>query len=588
LFCLPFAFCLAEASAADQRFPADPVEQLRQVLKVPIRNPLQYPERLTARQREADKHIQALHRLGDLRRALMLQEWRDSEQEVDDRIRETDRALRAEVAQKFRQAARDTLEQGDPTSRLAVVNMLSEMGVSVRGVGTRAGVTRELTAALAALVKDKDPAVRTAAARALGKINPAPDEAVPALDSLLQADEVALRRAAADALVNLVRTVYQLYRGKNVTGVEATRDEVIQLAAAVVPVAGRGVGDADPAVRRLSIEAIQQAAFVLGELVPQLDPFQDLAGIARKQVADERAVLDEFQQQTQDLLRLAGVLSEHVPALGRALSDPDPAIRLISARALEDLGQARLKLRRPGNAAVPARGPQAAARPQGVQLAAAQEVPVKPAGPDPLLEGLRGVVGQLAARVTDKDVRVRLAVVETLEMLEEHAAPAAPALIKALADRDLFVRWAAARTLGKTGPVEAATAVPALIRLVGDPDLDVRIATAGTLQRYGPAAKEAIPALTKAVQTGDAEIRVAAIQALEAIGTAAQPAIPTLINALAHPDVRVRREAAIFLGKFGPDAKDSADTLRRLLDDPDEEVRKAASDALVNVLQPPK
>ena len=55
----------------------------------------------------------------------------------------------------------------------------------------------------------------------------------------------------------------------------------------------------------------------------------------------------------------------------------------------------------------------------------------------------------LAAGLMDPNPRSRLAAVEALETLGDAARPVAPALVRSLQDPDRFVRWAAARTLGK-------------------------------------------------------------------------------------------------------------------------------------------
>src|SRR5208282_3852817 len=112
------------------------------------------------------------------------------------------------------------------------------------------------------------------------------------------------------------------------------------------------------------------------------------------------------------------------------------------------------------------------------------------------------------------NLEARLAAVGALEMMGQAARPAVPALVRALGDPSPFMRWAAARTLGKLGPIDVSVTVPALVRLLCDRDFDVVLAGATALARYGPAAKDAVPALARAIATSDAEARVAAIQAL--------------------------------------------------------------------------
>ena len=58
--------------------------------------------------------------------------------------------------------------------------------VDVRGIGgSWGGAMRPLTPAVASLLKDRDEAVRVAAAEALGRINPEADIAIPALSRAL-------------------------------------------------------------------------------------------------------------------------------------------------------------------------------------------------------------------------------------------------------------------------------------------------------------------------------------------------------------------------------------------------------------------
>ncbi len=203
---------------------------------------------------------------------------------------------------------------------------------------------------------------------------------------------------------------------------------------------------------------------------------------------------------------------------------------------------------------------------------------------DPLLKGLRSALPGLAAGLKDRDVRIRLASLDVLEEMGPDAAPVASAVLEATHDPNLFVRWAAARTIGKLGPVEVKRGVSELARLISDEDLDVRAIAAHGLERYGPAARAAVPALTRAVNVGDSEIRVGVMRALDGIGPDAKSAIPAISRALSHSDYRVRRTAAEVLGHFGPLAKSAEPALRRALSDNEPDVRQAASDALLSIV----
>src|SRR5439155_18365136 len=82
---------------------------------------------------------------------------------------------------------------------------------------------------------------------------------------------------------------------------------------------------------------------------------------------------------------------------------------------------------------------------------AANQKPARPASSDPLLDCLQTLLPALANAVADPSAQVRLQAVEALETIGPDAAPDTPALEGALSDRNLFVRWAAARALGKIG-----------------------------------------------------------------------------------------------------------------------------------------
>jgi HEAT repeat protein len=206
------------------------------------------------------------------------------------------------------------------------------------------------------------------------------------------------------------------------------------------------------------------------------------------------------------------------------------------------------------------------------------------ANTDPLRRGLLEAMPALANRaVSDPLIRIRLSAFDALDPLDRDLAPVVPVLVRAMADCNKFVRWAAARTVGKAGPVYTDLTVPPLVRLLSDIDLDVEIAAAATLGGYGPVASAAVPALAQAALKGDSERRVAAIHALAAMGADAIPAIPALVEALNNNDARVLRAAADALGPMGPEAKAAIPGLEKRLNDTDPEVRKAVADALLAI-----
>jgi hypothetical protein len=107
--------------------------------------------------------------------------------------------------------------------------------------------------------------------------------------------------------------------------------------------------------------------------------------------------------------------------------------------------------------------------------------------------------------------KARRGAARVLGQVRPVAEPIVTALVTALADRDAFVRLAAAQALQGIG----AEAVPALIRAWGGADADYRNALAATVGMLGPCAKQAIPLLTKALEDG--ALRQSAADALARI-----------------------------------------------------------------------
>lgn len=558
--------------ARPEPFPQDQVEALRQALRSGVRDPLNADE-LSFRKANLKRRIKELRSLGDLSQALGLQEWRDEDRDVG--IRDLDRLIREEVAKRLAKDVRAVLQDGDLDSRLAAVALIGEMGVTVRGVGTRTGYAREFGPDLARLVNEGPPMLRAAAARTLGQINPDPEPAAKTLGGRFAAtatlDE---RRAAAEGLVGMIHGISLLAKGRSTTGVEATSGEVILTGTAAVTAAGKGLNDPDADVRRNCLEAMKTAGTALADLIVEPRSPQEFPPEGRKLSEEERKDIEAYKAQVkeerEERMPLVRALSGQTTTVARALADSEPPVCIAACAALEELATSHFRLAR---------------RAASLDKLGDKDAAGKKAA-DTLLPGLREAVPGLATVLTHKEVRVRLAALYALETLEAEAAPAAPALVKALDDGDPFVRWGAARALGKMGPHGGASAVIGLTRKLDDDNGDVRLTAVAALARYGPVAKGAVPALGK-VASGtetETEVRLLAIQALVEVGTDAQPAIPDLITALSASDAPVRRATARLLGKFGSIARPAVEPLRKALGDADAEVRQEAAVALLNIV----
>jgi HEAT repeat protein len=593
--------CALHGAPAAGPYAPDAVEELRNALKITVRDSANRDE-LQYRKDLLEKRVKALT-LGDIRRALLLNEWRD--EDSDEAVAAVDRPIKEALINRLVKGLRGVLTRGSTAAKLAAIAQVSEIGTTLKAIGGRRGLASELAPDLAKQTERGDPLLREAAAKALGNIIPDPKAATAALGSLLIDGTVGERRAAADGLAGLLRTLYRLTKGSKTTqGVQVIPDEVARTATAVVPAAAPGLGDPDLLVRKLCLEALQLAGNLLTDLVTN-PRRQEFPPADRKVTKEEREEIAVYRKEVEDerrmVLPLARALNAEAGAVARALTDPVPEIRYLAALALEDMGYARLKLLRKA-ASVPAeqppdkddkeaklrRGHRDPFRQVAATEAVAQEkLPVKPkelGGDDPFRSGLivKGLP-LLTARLFDPNVRVRLTALDALEPLGPDAAPAVTSLARSLLDPDRFVRWASARVLMKVGPYETDLTVPVLAKLLCDIDLDVRRAAEATLGSFGPSAAAAVPALAAAALSGDEEQRIDALHSLEAIGAKAHSAIPSMAAALADGDARVREAAAQTLGAFGPAAKAAIPALERAVFDKSDAVRKAASDALLSI-----
>jgi HEAT repeat protein len=383
------------------------------------------------------------------------------------------------------------------------------------------------------------------------------------------------RRAAAGALPNMVRVVVQL----SATSASSARapaelKDIIAVCKAIAPLAGRTLNDSDVEVRRLGAEALEQAGSTLASRAPQRRTSEDATAVADREL---------LTPGTPELSSLQQAIAEQLQPMARGAGDSDATVRIRVRHALEMFAGARQRMQHMSEALPPPAPKGAAAFPARTAIRVAwTQAPVR-AIPDKVEEELQATVFTLIKGLSDPDEKSRLAALDALEALGPDAAPARDALVKALKDRDVFVRWAAARTLGKIGPGQGGAAVAGLAKLLHDTDFDVGLAAATALERIGPSAKEAVPSLIEATKASDALTRVAVTRTIEAIGTDAQPAVPALIVELSDPDSRVRQVAAQVLGRFGSLAVAAEPALRKAMDDSEAEVRQAASDAILNV-----
>jgi HEAT repeat protein len=559
LFAALLIVALLPATAPGQgsRFPeplvlSEKVEKLRQQLMTPEGDP-------EAWQADLKKRAADVSGLVDLGKALTLSEWNRFQFIPGDG---SSAKVREALGERFEKAVRDILGGKDATRQCAAVTLLAEMA-SPRMDPYRSPRDQSVLEMVAHLVPDvakastsDDPAIGQAAARALGRFVLEPEKAIPALGKLLRAKETAVRRAAAEALAWQARG-HDLRPGE--MGI-LTRPDSITLAACrvVLPAAAEGVKDEDKEVSHSCVEAIKAAARGVSlsmrnvGLAPFPTPVRPGPGKPGP-VGGENAIGPAVE-----------ALGKSVAALVPLLASDRSAERRIEAcQALEAIATTRVRMLRVAG------GPAALAEALG--------------GKDTLLAGLKEAVRGLVQCVGDKDVDVRLAGLYVLEDLgSQGGEPAASAAAKALKHDDSFVRWAAARVLGKMAPKEAKTAVTALAECVGDKNGDVRITVLAALERYGAAALPAVKPLRKVLKEGDEQTRLWAVRILAAIGDKGREETSALlIDALRAQEVAIRRIAVTALAQFGKPDEKTAKILIAALQDEDGEVRRVASEALL-------
>jgi HEAT repeat protein len=296
-----------------------------------------------------------------------------------------------------------------------------------------------------------------------------------------------------------------------------------------VPALGAALRDSDDDVRA-------SAAYSLWELHASAGPARAALRAAVNEESDGRTILNEAAT-----LESLGVdLKDLVPALERAMRDPDLEVRLDAAStavghvapvrllpvALEGLGEGSDHV---SDAAV--------------LLATLGKTGNRELIP-PLLD---------AARHGNKE-QVRQAL-ENLALFQPRPREALPLLQQRLDDPDPELRRSAAAILSRY-LAEAQPAVPRLTRLLSDPSDDVREAAATTIDiigKYTSPQVSAIPALIKAFETTRTpHARMVIAETLGFMGPAAKAAIPALTREIDNPDLLLRRAVRGTLADLQP------------------------------------
>jgi HEAT repeat protein len=614
--------------AQAQQSASPPVEAVRRALRLqplPSDDPKEVQKGLDDRKQLLLTLTDGKSKLqdpGDIAQALLLPDWYEPLSGTAE-SRKVDQDVYNVLVTRFLGVLRADLKAADktPDVRAAVVTFIGEFAASARsGVGGQRSnrllppdIPRFTEVVADVATHDPAPEPRVSAAGSLARLQSDPRKdgvpqavTVPALESMLKSSDVPVRRAAAQALGDLLRGTRSADRGGYAASplVEPSPDNLPEFGPSVAKAAGAVLNGKEPDadVRRLSADALVQVG---STLKTKLRPAQITDELHRQM----RPVVDALWAQT--------------AAIERACRDSDPRVRNAALRALEQMGDVRQAWLSPS--AEPLRTPPPLDKPRGgstkpprltvvpvpdemsdltLTVAVTQAQAVKPKEePTTLADTIPAVV----AGLRDERVRNRLTALDAMATITQRAdeqrtiaqdlgakpaAEAAKAVTRALGDSDRFVRWAAARTLGEMAPLSDVDngesvergAVNGLARLLFDADPDVRMWSAQALEKFGKAAQPAVPALAQAATNrGDLEGRISAAHAIAAIGSHAAEAVPALASDLVDPNVRMRRTAAEALSAYGPDAAPAKAALNRALFDPDPEVRRLASEAMLKI-----
>lgn len=236
-----------------------------------------------------------------------------------------------------------------------------------------------------------------------------------------------------------------------------------------------------------------------------------------------------------------------------------------------------------------------------------------------LLGALLTLVGPLPAEEPAADPVARMEAVDPLVRYRalralEPGGPARAAALRALGDREGFVRLEAGRTLLRLGARKADIPVlvgrldnadAAVAQLIGEvlatlgpdaaealhdaydeADKQTRRRILSALHLLGPDAASALPLVVPLTVAKDPAARRQAQEIVRRVGPFALEYAPELIDlARFAPEQRVRWAALSVLGSFGPAAQDAVEPLKAIAadDEEPEQIRQAAARALATI-----
>jgi HEAT repeat protein len=427
-------------------------------------------------------------------------------------------------------------------------------------------------AMLESALDDNSAAVRTHAARGVGRIGPRAAPVAPRLIALLKdADETARCQAAealgqvrSDGPVTVSALVELLQDASSSVKASAARalGALKTAAASAVPLLAPLLQDRDESVRTAAAEAITQVGALNEAAIETL-----VEGLASPDTV--------VRAQTAAALGTIGAAAgEATEALVEAMGDDNDRVRGKAAEALGKIGESAAE------AAVP--GLMRALRDQDNWVSALAAEALGQMG-----ESADGAIPALIRSLGHLNPQVRANAAEALGKMGATAPGARRALEKASRDEDAGARSQAVRALGALG---CPTPESAQVVLAGFLDVDplVRIAAVESVGQWGAPSAVTLNALAPLVGDANDQVKVAAIQVLPRLAGATPAVIDALCRRLLEDDnTWVQVHAALALGKLGPAAVAAGGSLLRAAQTEEVSVREQAMRAIA-MIQPPE
>jgi HEAT repeat protein len=319
----------------------------------------------------------------------------------------------------------------------------------------------------------------------------------------------------------------------------------------VVIALGYATKDKDYQVKRNALQALRN----LGTGAKLAEPYVS----ALLTDIDPQIRLDAFHT-------LQGLGVDPRPGLKKALSHPDPAIRINTASLMTQLN---LEV----DLAEPVLLEGLKEKDQALKMQAAYALSQRGLQADVVLPiFIAGLKNELPS--------VRRQAAEALARYGTKASKAAPSLIDALDDGDDGVRAAALTTLRQVG-AEPKAMFAAMVKVLRNKDGKLHGPAAQFLFQVGP---EVVGEMVAMLKTESAPaLRLTCLQVLAMIGPPAKEGVSELIKALEDPVARARMTAARALGNIGPDAKAAVEALTKAEKDADANVQKIVKAALAQI-----